>query len=283
MSVAFKAVTWNRAKYVYDGVLLLCVIFFIGLHILRGAFASAPQNRLDWDDLIINAFGSCAFAMLTAVLSIGPLARLDRRFLPLLYNRRHFGVMTFFIALVHAAFVVDWFGAQGKLWDLTLELTNNPLYGSFVGFPMKALGFAALLILLLLAATSHDYWLKVLSPSAWKWLHMLIYLAYGLVTMHVALGVMQDDRNPLIPVLVGGAFVCVASLHLIVGWREWPGDRGLRGDKTEWLSIGSPLSIPDKSARVVAAPGGERIAVFHDFTKIGALCQSLCAPERAAW
>jgi hypothetical protein len=31
--------------------------------------------------------------MLTIILSIGPLCRLDRRFLPLLYNRRHFGVL----------------------------------------------------------------------------------------------------------------------------------------------------------------------------------------------
>ena len=34
---------------------------------------------------------------LTIILSFGPLARLDRRFLPLLYNRRHFGVLTFFV------------------------------------------------------------------------------------------------------------------------------------------------------------------------------------------
>ena len=34
---------------------------------------------------------------------------------------------------------------------------------------------------------------------------MALYVAYGLVVMHVALGVMQDDRTPLIPaMLVGG-------------------------------------------------------------------------------
>jgi hypothetical protein len=44
--------------------------------------------------------------MLTIVLSIGPLARLDRRFLPLLYNRRHFGVLTFLVALAHASFML---------------------------------------------------------------------------------------------------------------------------------------------------------------------------------
>ena len=42
---------------------------------------------------------------------------------------------------------------------------------------MKALGIAALLILFLLAATSHDYWLTFLGPSVWKRLHMALYLA----------------------------------------------------------------------------------------------------------
>src|SRR5260221_14349257 len=37
------------------------------------------------------------------------------------------------------------------------------------------------------------------TPSVWKRLHMALYAAYGLVVMHVALGVMQNDRNPFIP------------------------------------------------------------------------------------
>ena len=67
----------------------------------------------------IRAFGTCAFLMLTIILSIGPLARLDRRFLPLLYNRRHFGVLTFLVALLHASFMVDWFAVQNALPSLT--------------------------------------------------------------------------------------------------------------------------------------------------------------------
>ena len=62
-----------------------------------------PKDNLAAIDIGIRAFGTCAFVMLTAILWIGPLARLDRRFLPLLYNRRHFGVLTFLVALVHVA------------------------------------------------------------------------------------------------------------------------------------------------------------------------------------
>ena len=95
-------------------------------------------------DIRIRAFGTCAFFMLTIILSIGPLARLDRRFLPLLYNRRHFGVLTFFVALVHVWFMIEWFAVQNSLPDLVTELTNISDYGKFIGFPFKVLGILAL-------------------------------------------------------------------------------------------------------------------------------------------
>ena len=226
----------------------------------------------------IRAFGTCAFFMLTIILSIGPLARLDRRFLPLLYNRRHFGVLTFFVALLHASFMVEWFAVQNALPSLYDELTKVSDYGKFIGFPFKALGLLALLILLLMAATSHDFWLAFLTPPVWKSLHMGLYVAYGLVVMHVALGVMQYDRNPLIPAMLAGGFACVTVLHLVAGWRERTGDRCGVAAGEGWLAVGPPLSIPDKGARIVTAPDGERIAVFRDGAQIGAL-SNLCAHQ----
>jgi nitrite reductase/ring-hydroxylating ferredoxin subunit/DMSO/TMAO reductase YedYZ heme-binding membrane subunit len=278
MSAAFRAVQWNGRKLAYDAVLLVGVALYLGAFIFWGWWMRPPLSRPEWINLLISAFGSCAFLMLTLILSIGPLARLDPRFLPVLYNRRHFGVLTFSIALLHAWFVVDWFRVQDALPDLVAELTDNPRYGSFIGFPMKALGIAALGILFLLAATSHDYWLALLGPPAWKRLHMALYLAYGIVVMHVALGVMQSDRSPVVPILFGGAFIWVAGLHLIAGWRERGLDEGGAADSEGWLPVGPPLSIPDKGARIVAAAGGERIAVFRDGEEIGALT-NLCAHQ----
>jgi nitrite reductase/ring-hydroxylating ferredoxin subunit/DMSO/TMAO reductase YedYZ heme-binding membrane subunit len=216
--------------------------------------------------------------MLTIILSIGPLARLDRRFLPVLYNRRHFGVLTFLVALLHASFMVEWFAVQNALPDLYAELTRIADYGKFIGFPFKMLGIVALAILFLMAATSHDFWLVFLTPPVWKALHMALYVAYGLVVIHVALGIMQSDRNPLIPAMLAGGFACVTVLHLAAGWRERAGDRCGRLTGDGWLPVGPPLSIPDKGARIVAAPDGERIAVFRDGTQIGAL-SNLCAHQ----
>ena len=278
MSVGFQAVQWNRPKLIYDAVLIAGVALYIAGYLSAVYWLDPPKDQPAAIDLRIRAFGTCAFLMLTIILSIGPLARLDRRFLPLLYNRRHFGVLTFFVALAHAWFMIEWFAVQNALPNLYDELTKLEDYGKFIGFPFKALGLAALLILFLMAATSHDFWLVFLTPPIWKALHMGLYLAYGLVVMHVALGIMQGDRNPLIPAMLIAGFGCVSVLHLLAAWRERAADRGIAATGEGWLAVGPPLSIPDKGARIVAAPGGERIAVFRDGARIGAL-SNLCAHQ----
>ena len=165
MSAGFRAVQWNRDKLIYDAILIVGVAIYVASFVLIARHLHPPQNRPDEIDIWIRAYGSCAFLMLTVILSIGPLARLDRRFLPLLYNRRHFGVLTFFIAVVHASLMVDWFVVQNALPDLVSEMTTVASYGKFIGFPFKALGLAALLVLFLMAATSHDFWLAIPHPA----------------------------------------------------------------------------------------------------------------------
>jgi nitrite reductase/ring-hydroxylating ferredoxin subunit/DMSO/TMAO reductase YedYZ heme-binding membrane subunit len=278
MSGGFQAVMWNRRKYRYDAILLAAFALYVAAFMLIGSWLEPPKDAPAWIDLRIRALGSCAFLMLSALLAIGPLARLDPRLLPLLYNRRHFGVATFFVALAHALSMVQWFYALGALPNLVVELTNWPDYAKFIGFPFKTLGIAALFILLLMAATSHDYWVALLTPPAWKALHMAVYVAYGLVVLHVALGIMQTDRNPIIPIMLGGAFAGVALLHLVTGFRERAHDRGTAAGADGWLVVGAPDSIPDKGAKIVAAPGGERIAVFRDGREVGAL-SNLCAHQ----
>jgi nitrite reductase/ring-hydroxylating ferredoxin subunit len=127
-----------------------------------------------------------------------------------------------------------------------------------------------------MAVTSHDFWLGFLTPPVWKALHMALYVAYGLVVMHVALGAMQFDHSPALPLMLVGGFATVSVLHLLAGSRERTLDQGAAGG--DWIAVGAPRSIPDKRARIVAAPGGERIAVFRDGSRIGAL-SNLCAHQ----
>jgi nitrite reductase/ring-hydroxylating ferredoxin subunit/DMSO/TMAO reductase YedYZ heme-binding membrane subunit len=276
--MGYVAVQWNRAKYVYDAVLIAGVLVYLSVFTAVEAALHPPKDYLGGVDLRIRALGTCAFLMLTIILCIGPLARLNPRFLPLLYNRRHFGVMMFLVACAHAVSMVEWFWLQDALPGLVDEFTNWPNYLKFIGFPYKTLGLLALIILLFMAATSHDYWLNLLGPPFWKAMHMAVYVAYGLVVLHVALGAMQTDRRLFLPILVGASFVIVTALHLIAGWRGRAIDQGVAPEADGWLPVGPPLSIPDKRAKIVAAPGGERIAVFRDGDQVGALT-NVCAHQ----
>src|SRR3954447_15146468 len=143
MSARFQAVQWNRRKIVYDAILIAGVVLFVGTFLTVGALRNPPADYPAWIGLRIKALGTCAFLMLTIILAIGPLARLSPRFLPLLYNRRHFGVLTFVVSLIHVFFTVRWFAVQGELPSLLTELTTWPDYAKFIGFPFKALGIGA--------------------------------------------------------------------------------------------------------------------------------------------
>src|SRR5438445_9283155 len=150
MSAGFRAVQWNRAKLVYDGILLASVTLYISAYLTVVYWLDPPKDQPAAIDLRIRAFGTCAFFMLTTILSIGPLARLDRRFLPLLYNRRHFGVTTFLIALCHAVLVLGFYHGFGVASPPVSLLSSSTQYQSLAAFPFEALGVIALLILFLM-------------------------------------------------------------------------------------------------------------------------------------
>ena len=279
MSTRLRLVKWNRAKLIYDAVLLGCVTVYITSSMIIGRrWLSPADDPASWEDLRIRAFGTCAFVMLAIILSVGPLARLNTKFLPVLYNRRHFGVLTFFVASAHAWFNIDWFLSRGKGADLVSIVTDWSNYATITLFPYDTLGMIAITVLFFMAATSHDFWLKHLTPRVWKILHMAVYIAFGLLVMHVALGVMQTQHSPLIPILLGAAAAIVCLLHLYTGWRERSIDRGTTTSPDGWIIVGPPLSIPDGAARIVATEFGERIAVFRKADRIGALT-NVCAHQ----
>jgi len=279
MSVGFRAVQWNRHKLVYDALLMGSLALYVATYLGLAPMLFPSNPPVTWEIQRIRAAGGAAFLMVTIILSIGPLARLDRRFLPLLYNRRHFGVLTFCVALIHAYLVLDWYHGQGKLDPLVSVLFGSRHYMSFVGFPFEALGIAALAILFVMAATSHDFWLALLGPPVWKAIHMLVYPAYGLLIMHVALGAMQSDRTVLLPLLLGEAAALVGFLHLLAAARERMRDQriaepGLAG----WLRAGAAADIPEGQARIVTPETGERIAIFRHEGRLSAVV-NVCAHQ----
>jgi nitrite reductase/ring-hydroxylating ferredoxin subunit/DMSO/TMAO reductase YedYZ heme-binding membrane subunit len=259
MSVQYSAISWNDKKKVYDvmvaGGILLYMALFVGLSTLLFPDATA-------ETLIIRALGTCAYLLLHVVLCIGPLARLDRRFIPLLFNRRHLGVTTFLLGLGHGVFALVQFHSFGDRNPLVSLFTANQRFGSVAQFPFQSLGFLALVILYLMAATSHDFWLHNLSAPTWKRIHMLVYVAYSLLVAHVTLGALQSERSRGLAVLTAAGFFMVIGLHLAAARKENAIDRLQLYRESDFVFACRVEEIPENRARIVPI-AGERVAIFR--------------------
>jgi sulfoxide reductase heme-binding subunit YedZ len=267
MSVSYRLVQWNSHKRAYDAIMLLAIGGYLLAFVAAGKALYRGREAISDPVLLLRALGTCAIVMLHIVLCIGPLARLDRRFAPFLYNRRHLGVCTFFIALAHAVLAIAYYGGFGTRNPAVAVLAGYRSFGSIRGFPFEVLGLIALLILFLMAATSHDFWLKNLTPRVWKNLHMCIYIAYAAVIGHVGLGAMQSEPSPVYPILLGFGIALVGGLHIIAGRRELAKDRcpdraGAKQAAPAWIDIGTVDDIPLNRAKVVCLKARERVAVF---------------------
>ena len=168
MGHEYKAIQWNKNKTTYDIYILVTIAAFIAIYMYIGLRPHPTGHTADPIVLLIRALGTCAFTLLTLLLAIGPLARLSPRFLPALYNRRHLGVITFVVASAHFGLALLWYHGGGPLNPLVSLFVSNPLYDSVPGFPFEVLGFAAFLIMFVMAATSHDFWLNNLSAPVWN-------------------------------------------------------------------------------------------------------------------
>src|ERR1051326_8847791 len=185
MGVEYRAVQWNRQKRLYDFVLVGAVAGYL---MTFGILTKILFPYIADEIMLMRAFGTAAFLLLQVILCIGPLCRLNRTFLPLLYNRRHAGVTMAFLALIHAILVVATYHAGGDTNAILSIFKSSYLTYSAAGVHFHVFGFFALIVILLMAATSHDFWLANLTAPTWKALHMLVYVAYALLIFHVLFG-----------------------------------------------------------------------------------------------
>ena len=276
MSVKYIPVQWNPNKWFYDAIMLAGVAAFLWIFLHITPDVLGHERAINPQIHNARAFGACAFVMLTVILCIGPLARLDRRFLPLLYNRRHFGVMTAFVALTHAGYILNWyfnFSSSDKYVGL---LYANSSFGQLAGFPFEVFGIFSLICLLILATTSHDFWLKFLTPPVWKRLHYLIYAAYFSVAAHISLGILQDQQNHVFTALFLGGAGAVIVLQLAAWWSE----RGAAAAsaKGDWVAVADISAFREGFARITRLPNGDRVAVFLMEGQLSAIANA-CAHQ----
>ena len=268
MGLDYQFVLWNKDKKTYDKIIVVSMLLYL---ILFATITLVFNSETSIETLILRAFGSLAIVLLHIILMIGPLSRLNTRFLPILYNRRHLGVCMFITALIHGGFALIQFHALGDTNLFYSLFTSNLDYNSLTNFPFQVLGFFALLILFVMASTSHDFFLKNLSPSVWKRLHMLVYLAYALIIAHVFLGAFQQETSPFtIGFLIVG-FLIIGGLHIITSFIEAKIDNPIvQKDVQGWLKVCAIDEIDDDRAKIFTVLN-ERIAVFKYDGKLSAV------------
>jgi nitrite reductase/ring-hydroxylating ferredoxin subunit/DMSO/TMAO reductase YedYZ heme-binding membrane subunit len=273
MTERYVPVGWNVTKIVYDIVALAAIGGYVSVFLWVAPWFQHVTLPLDDYTMRMNAFGTCAFLLLSLILAIGPATRLDPRFLPLLYNRRHLGVMTAAVAVTHAYAALDWYFSYGPYDRFEMLLRGNTSFLQVHGFPFELFGIFALLVLLLLAATSHDFWLRFLTPAVWKALHMSLYAAYVSVVVHISLGALQAAQNPLLAVVTGFCAVGVAVLHVVASRRPLPAPM-----VDGWIYAGFADEIEEDHGIVVTPPDAEPIAIFRHAGKLSAVT-NLCAHQ----
>lgn len=259
MAHDYRAVQWTPFKKSYDLFMLLGVVSYLVVFFVATAMGQPEGESLHPVQVAISATGTLAFTMLTFILSIGPLARFSARMNPFLYNRRHLGVTTFAVALLHAALVLLWYHGFSETNVFVSLLASNPRYGSLQGFPFESLGVAAFFILFVMAATSHDFWNTNLGPRMWKAIHMSVYVAYALLVGHVMLGFVQDQTSIVFPALVAAGTFWLTLIHLAAAARSAPVASAAQGG---WLEVAPLSAFEEGRARIATPEKGERIAVF---------------------
>ncbi len=260
MSVSYKAVGWNAFKKRYDFLLALGVVLGIATFMSVGLVAfpnASPEIQL------MRATAVTAIALLHFILMIGPMARLDSRWLPLLYNRRHLGVTMFLVALIHSLLATVIYHSGSDVNPIVSIFVTDA--GSRLGaFPFQAFGFLALIILFVMAATSHDFWLANLTAPIWKTLHMGVYVAYALLIIHVCFGALQAELHPFYLLLTGVGMGLISLLHLVAGFRQIGLDQEpARAPAEDGYVPVCELSELEENRPLGVTLSGERVAVLR--------------------
>ncbi len=178
---------------------ILPLILLIGAYV-RGELGFNPVET------VIQKTGRTAVIFLLLSLASTPFRRLFR--LPIIgYLRKTFGLYAALYAVLHfLAFTV---------WDYGLNFTL--IWKEIETKPFILVGLAALIILILLAATSFRYWQREWGKG-WVWLHRLAYLAGILVIVHFLMAVkgnlLKLQGNYTLPLVLGGILVVLLILRL---------------------------------------------------------------------
>ena len=165
-------------------------------------FSTADIDALGADPVaeVEHRLGLWALRLLLLTLAVTPLRQLTGQ--PVLLRfRRMLGLYAFAYASLHFAayLVLDLRGYWAQVFE---EIVKRPYI---------TVGFAAWLLLLPLAVTSTQGWIRRLGRN-WARLHTLVYAIAVLAVLHFWWLVKSDVREPLL---------YAAIVAALLGWRLW--------------------------------------------------------------
>ncbi len=157
-------------------------------------------------EFLTRSSGTWTLVCLLVTLAITPVRRLLGA--PALVRlRRMCGLFTFFYASLH---MLSW-----AWWDQGLSLPA--MWADFLQRPFVTVGLSAFFMLLLLALTSTQGWMRRLGPR-WQQLHRLIYLIGVLAIVHYWLH--KAGKNDYTEVwLYGGVMALLLGWRVLAWWR----------------------------------------------------------------
>jgi sulfoxide reductase heme-binding subunit YedZ len=189
-----------RAALFIVALLPLLRLFLLGL---GGGLGANPV------EFVIRSLGTATLVALMVTLSVTPL-RLATGWAWPMRLRRLFGLFTFFYALLHFSaylWLDQWFDTAA-IWKDVLKR------------PYITVGFAALLLLVPLAATSTNGWVRRLGGRNWQRLHRLVYAIAALAILHFwwQKAAKNNVGEPLVYAVIIGVLLGVRLLR-------WAGNR----------------------------------------------------------
>jgi sulfoxide reductase heme-binding subunit YedZ len=176
--MASPPLPWLKPALLVGGLLPLALLAVDGA---RGALGA---NAIE---VVLNQTGLLALVLLLASLACTPLKLVFAWTWPMRV-RKLLGLLAFTYAALHflTYAVVD----QGLAWRAMVEdVTKRPFI---------TVGFTALVLLVPLAVTSTNGWVRRLGFPRWQRLHRLAYVAAVLGVVHFVWRVKADATEPLI-------------------------------------------------------------------------------------
>lgn len=157
---------------------------------------------------LLHVSGMTAFNLTLICLFISPMSRW-LKYPRLMKTRRMIGLWAFTFALAHLLTFI--------LFELQLDWSL--LVSEIIERPYITVGFAAFVILLLLAATSTTSAQRKLGPT-WQKLHNWIYLAVLLIALHFIWSVKSELYEPAIYWAIALFLLGVRYKKLLRPWRK---------------------------------------------------------------